>query len=339
MKPRYLYLDIIRIIACFMVVVMHSMRGGENANGIIYVALDTFAKPCNALFFMTSGALLLPVKTGGRLFLSKRLSKVIIPCILWTIIYNITKVAWSDQSIIETGLLLINIPFSDKAYGILWFIYVLIGLYLVAPIISPWLQSTSHKNVKAALIIWCFSLIFLIFRNYIYIPANEKQMLYYFSGYIGYFILGYYLHRYHPRMNNLLVFTLILLPYLIALIIRTPLFSEINPWSVLGYLSFFTALCAFAWFIAIQRLSPLCNVINHTTKRFITRLSNLTFGVYLTHIIVRNALWHFFPYVTSNGCIMELLLTISLTFLLSFCFTYLIANIPFANYIIGYKNK
>ena len=63
---RYYYLDIIRCLACLLVVVMHSMRGGDNANAVVYVALDTLAKPCDALFFMASGALLLPVKTNGR---------------------------------------------------------------------------------------------------------------------------------------------------------------------------------------------------------------------------------------------------------------------------------
>lgn len=87
---RYYYLDIIRCLACLLVVVMHSMRGGDNANAVVYVALDTLAKPCNALFFMASGALLLPVKTNGREFLKRRLGKIILPCLIWTLVYNVT---------------------------------------------------------------------------------------------------------------------------------------------------------------------------------------------------------------------------------------------------------
>ena len=341
MKNRYLYLDIIRCLACFMVVVMHSLRGG-GAKTI--VALDTFAKPCNALFFMTSGALLLPVVGGGGNFLKKRLSKIVVPCFLWTIIYNVEHVAFDDYSLIDAIDKLIYIPFCSNAYGILWFVYVLIGLYFLAPIITPWLISSQRKNVEFVLLLWLISLIFLIMRNYIEIPDDEQSMLYYFSGYAGYFLLGYYLHRYRPGINSILLVAFIVLPFLIALLIRMPFFSDIDRWSVLGYLSLFTALCSLWYFEIVEKITA--RLIHDDSKKslvscispIISIISNLSFGVYLMHIPVRNALWHI-PFVQAYGWKVELTLTILLTFLLSLLVAYIISKFSFAKYIIGYTSK
>lgn len=60
MKERDLSLDIIRIIACVMVVIMHSPMPSSRANGLFLSSLSYFTAPCIGLFFMVSGALLLP---------------------------------------------------------------------------------------------------------------------------------------------------------------------------------------------------------------------------------------------------------------------------------------
>lgn len=60
MKQRDLSLDLIRIMACVMVVLMHSPIPMANANGVLLSSLSYFTTPCIGLFFMVSGALLLP---------------------------------------------------------------------------------------------------------------------------------------------------------------------------------------------------------------------------------------------------------------------------------------
>lgn len=60
MKQRDLSLDIIRILACALVVMMHSPIPSDNADGLILSSISYFTAPCIGLFFMVSGALLLP---------------------------------------------------------------------------------------------------------------------------------------------------------------------------------------------------------------------------------------------------------------------------------------
>lgn len=57
-------LDVIRILACVMVVLIHSPLPESNAdNSLLLVLVSYLAAPCIGLFFMVSGALSLG---GGR---------------------------------------------------------------------------------------------------------------------------------------------------------------------------------------------------------------------------------------------------------------------------------
>ena len=60
MKQRDLSLDLMRVMACCMVVLMHSPIPSANANGLLLSSLSYVTTPCIGLFFMVSGALLLP---------------------------------------------------------------------------------------------------------------------------------------------------------------------------------------------------------------------------------------------------------------------------------------
>lgn len=61
MKERVLYLDILRVLACVMVIMMHAPMSSANANGLFTVTLTYFTMPCIGLFFAVSGALLMPI--------------------------------------------------------------------------------------------------------------------------------------------------------------------------------------------------------------------------------------------------------------------------------------
>lgn len=60
MKQRDFSLDLMRTLACVMVVLMHSPMQTDSANSLILSSLSYFTAPCIGLFFMVSGALILP---------------------------------------------------------------------------------------------------------------------------------------------------------------------------------------------------------------------------------------------------------------------------------------
>lgn len=144
--------DILRVFACLLIVCMHAPVPSEQANGLFLSTLSYFTAPGIGLFFMLSGALLLPLKTDTFTFLKKRISKVVFPTLFWTLFYLGANVILRGETIDITKIL--SIPFSTQGNPVLWFMYTLIGLYLLSPILSRWLTNSSKKEVVFYLGLW-----------------------------------------------------------------------------------------------------------------------------------------------------------------------------------------
>ena len=193
MRERVVYLDVVRVLACIMVIVQHSPMV-DVVSSVLLSASAFLTYPCCPLFFMVSGALLLPMEScSPEVFIRKRLSKVLWPTLIWTLLYFGRRIVIGDAVSLTSVL---SIPFSAQGCGILWFMYVMIGLYLITPIISPWLRGANRKEVELFLILWGVTLLYSHIEGFLQIATGYNNMFYYFGGYLGYFVLGYYLHHY-----------------------------------------------------------------------------------------------------------------------------------------------
>ena len=200
MKKRDYSLDAIRVIACTMIVLMHSPMSGLGTSGIVLSGISYLTAPGIGLFFMVSGALLLkwnidkPFET--KVFLRKRFTKILIPLIFWSL------VGWGLDA---HGV-------KNAELGVLWFMYCLAGMYLLTPILSRWLSVADVKEIEFYLLLWLVTLCVPFVK--IFFPVNEgdTSWLYYFHGYVGYYVLGFYLQNYMERrisMGRKLMFSLV----------------------------------------------------------------------------------------------------------------------------------
>ena len=197
-KERLYHADVVRIVACLMVVLMHSPMPDDNLIPIFTSGLTYLTKPCIGLFFTLSGYLLLPVKSAPSdsfTWAWKRIKKFLCPLVIWSLIYLLVNGVLLSGDFTKS-----SIPFSPQV-GVLWFMYVLIGLYFVAPVISPWLQQASKKTIQLYIALWGISLLFPYLSPFISILDNAYGVLYYMSGFLGYFLLGYYIRYYGIAMK------------------------------------------------------------------------------------------------------------------------------------------
>lgn len=332
---RNISLDIIRITACLMVVLMHSPISGEGAlaHGAFLSALSYLTSPCVPLFFMVSGALLLKEETrelGTGAWLRRRLGKVVFPTIVFSLFYiyiNGTSENW--------GKAILSIPFSAQGHGVMWFMYALIGLYLITPIIKPWINKAGKKETGIYLMIWGVTLLFPYLGLFVEINTSNTGALYYLSGYVGYFVLGYYLTKWRLRKMEYIILGIITIA-----VLPLPLLNKVLGWgldfySAFWYLSAPVCVMAIAWFCTIYRL------FDGKEKTYPTgvTISNLCFGIYLVHIyIMRNILWNLDIIKEINNYYIQTGAVFLLTAMLSFGVCWLISLLPFGQYIIGYKN-
>lgn len=248
-NARNFQLDLLRVIACIMVVAMHSPippKTPSALDGVFLSSLSYLSAPCIGLFFMVSGALLLPVRDPYNIFLTRRFTKIIFPTLVWTLIYIVANVlkCGADSFSIRS---ILSIPFSSQGTSVLWFMYTLSGLYLLAPVISPWIERASEKEMRFYILLWGISLCYPILRLMLKINESETGMLYYFSGYLGYFVLGYYFKSYWPGLPSR---KYVYMASICAISLITPVILrlwgvKIQFYSLFWYLSIFVAImCA-----------------------------------------------------------------------------------------------
>ena len=219
---REVWLDYLRVTACFLVMVIHGTEpfylGGDG--GLILTATDAFwvalaeglARCCVPVFLMVSSYLQFPLHYSTGEFFKRRAVRILVPLAIWTLVYALV---WGEPVKNLQGLLL-NFNY---AAGHLWFVYMLVGVYLVMPLLSPWAHKVSRKELSIYIGIWLVTTLFPCIRTLVGgeapliqaadgLPAaalfplwgeaswNPFGLFYYVSGFIGYLLLGLYLRKF-----------------------------------------------------------------------------------------------------------------------------------------------
>lgn len=197
-------IDLLRVAACFMVVLLHvSAINFQQFGGGWWAAnfWDSLSRACVPIFFMISGATLLVKSEMVSVFLRKRASRILIPLVFWSSLY----LWWLQHNGVETGNWLLAILKGPTMYH-LWYFYAAIGVYLFVPMLRRFYQGASDSERRYFLVIWFVVQSVYPTAQAIYGMSLSGQCgylqlgiladVYYlqsFSGYIGYMVLGAYL--------------------------------------------------------------------------------------------------------------------------------------------------
>ena len=158
--------------------------------GNIFDSISRFAVP---LFVMVTGALLIPQEIGIKTFMQKRLKRILLPFLFWSVVYVVFSFVNDTATTHYSFFDIVKICCSkvkSGAYYHLWFVYMLIGMYLIIPILKKWVKSCTEKDLIYFLVIWVIVLFFTYPIVNKYMPKIE---IHFFTGFVGYLVLGYYL--------------------------------------------------------------------------------------------------------------------------------------------------
>lgn len=328
MKPRILYLDILRIIACVMIVFMHSQRAGMDIPAWFLSGSSYVTAAGIGLFFMISGALILgkakSLSEGKELdtisFLKHRLLKIAIPLAFWSLLY------WALSSIESSGL------------GVMWFLWTIGGLYLLSPILIRWLQHAPLREVELYLCVWAVSLLYPFIKLIMPVDEGDTSWIYYFHGYAGYFVLGYYLANAPMERLRSCRWAFVALFSVFTLFAPCAVLFlgfEVDFYSLFWYLSLPVALQCVAWFVSFRKLEPQLSQLSTTQSSRISKLSAMTFGIYLSHILVlRIGLWNV-PLLSEVTGIPYMILNTLIALPVATLLTWILGKVPGGKWIIG----
>ena len=220
LRGRAVNVDLIRTIAMVGVLLLHAagrfsitsselnqLNPLEFARWGIVDVYQSVAVPLGVpLFLMLSGALLLqPSKTDEslRVFFKKRWARIGLPSLFWGGAYfvwdfSVQKIPFSTAAIIQ-GIL--NGPYTQ-----LWYLYVLVGLYLLTPILRAIIAQADETIIKYFIMLWVVAVAIIpFFRLFTTYELNSNVFT--ISGYVGFFVLGTYLSTVQIRRSTLLFFT------------------------------------------------------------------------------------------------------------------------------------
>lgn len=352
MKQRQYHLDILRIVATVFVVLLHvsaqqwSAAATDSVAWHVYNIGDSITRWSVPAFAMISGALFLdPERTISiKSLYTKNVVRLAVAFVVWSLVYAIYKTSAEEFKFRVFAERVI------KGNGHMWFLLMIIGLYLLVPLLRQLCKD--EKCMKYFLLLsFLFNIVApTVFSNIMPIlPESDMKTLLMFvkpdytmmqmdfvMGYSFYFVLGYYLNsRKQSTAFRIVAYIAAILGVLIT-IIATHKASVMLGWKYNAFYSNFSlnvfvqAVGYFVLFKAIPwRVGP-------RGGKVLGVLSKCSFGVYLMHELLIGMLYRYFgiSVLTFPAYISVPLLVVGIS-LVSLVFSFILNKIPLLNkYIV-----
>ena len=311
-EQRIAFVDWIRVIACFMVMLVHASEnfyGADNsglAGNMSMLANESnrfwvafydggVGRTAVPLFMTISAFLLIPLKPGMSMteFYRRRMLRILPPMLVFMLLDCFLPLAWGGMTWETSWADFCRLPWNFPSMaGHLWFMYPLISLYIIMPVVSPWLEKASAKDERIFLYLFAFSTLMPWFHRFVSDELwgecfwNGFHMLWYCSGYLGYLVLAHYI-RYHLEWSDKRRISVGLICFLVGVAftawsfwlkgvpgvaIETPMLE----WS--------WEFCTFNVLLATFGLFLMFSTIHKPAPKLITSVAKLSFGMYLMHM-------------------------------------------------------
>lgn len=334
--------DILRALATIAVIVLHVtaslLISMESLTdwwiGNIVESSVRFSVP---VFFMLTGALLFNKEYSIKIFLKKRFFRVIIPFVFWNIpyiLFSLTLKVLHQEELDFSKIFVFSIDqFKNGSSYHLWFVYTLVGIYLFIPIISKWIRNSSHNEILYFLIIW---LITVLFTYPILSFFKTKVDLSYFTGFLGYTVLGYYLTKINfdsSKKKDFIAMILFFTGLIITIIGTYFLFKFKGEMDELyyEYLTLNVLMCSIGVFLFIKDK----NIKNQYVLKFLNLINKFSYGIYLVHVLILIFLTKLGITCFFINPFIGIPLTAVLCLMFSILIVYIVNKLPYGKYISG----
>ncbi len=301
---REIYFDCLRLMAAFAVIALHvaaqnwyKVEAGTFAWNVFHI-YDSFVRWSIPVFVMISGALFIggPPKKLERIF-RKNICRIVTAFIFWSAVYAL----WN--------LLLGTIGWKNalrefvEGPAHLWFLFMIVGLYLIVPFLRK-----IAENDKLIEYFVLLSLLFTFVLPYFVMVISlysgkagtiagglfHNMNFEFATGYVSYFVFGYYFSRADISRNRRIIIYLSGIAGMAVTIFAarifpvseetaSPMFHDCMILNVM--------LTGVALFLLAKNSGRIRNVSGRTKDR-LRKLSEYSFGAYLVHILVIKMLDH-----------------------------------------------
>lgn len=356
---RFLILDFIKIVAILGVVSIHTIytvyaRTDFFGGSSWYLAnfINAFARSSIPLFIMVSGYLMLAKDYSFKDMLNKAFWRMFLPLFVWVLVYEF----WSQYFFgVKENFLSIYQGYISGNLNIFYFFVIMIGLYLVTPVIKPFLRD--RKNSEILL----FSIVMLVISSIMtlgnYVLLHDQRIWNFVTlwiPYLGYYLFGHYLYLSNQKFTTK-NFICALLTFIFGLSMVN-FFNYLNMyWLQKGFLLFWYGngggLHFFDEFVSpaviIMSLSLFTMIyvsrnafesLPNFIKKIISYIGASTLGIYVLHSLVLNVLevkYGMMIEYVSGDLWFFMISKIVIAFIISLILSLILRKIPLIKMIFG----
>ncbi len=192
-----------------------------------------------------------------------------------------------DMSLVKS---FIKNLYAGNVHIHLWYLYMLVGLYLITPIVKPYVNNVKKEALVYFIAIWFITNGIIVFLEKFTI-YNIGLNLSFFHWSLGYYILGFFLEKYNPSTKQRKIAYILGILGLIGTTYGTYLLTENNGGELVEHLYSYLAPNVMFMSLAIYLLFKSTNW-NKTIDNMpiinslITSFNKTSFGIYLIHLLV-----------------------------------------------------
>jgi len=328
-KSYFNFVDIVRAAGIFLVLLLHISTQPVAVPPSVSFEMawwtsdffNSIARPCVPLFVMLSGYLLLqPAKVNEplKVFFKKRWARIGVPLIFWGVIYSVWIILF-DGAHFSINFLVFNM--LNGPYVTFWYLYMLIGLYLLTPILRVIMAYASDHIIKLLLLVW--------FVGSGLVPVatafgvNLSSQVFTLPGWIGYFLLGAYLVKTKTKPKRWKLLLLLAAGFAWTFFAEAFMMISAGPYLYIfyDYLTANVIVASVALFLLLTSVSDKSyEKMPSGAKKVIHAISAYSLPIYLFHMLLveafqKGVFGFSLTVMTLNPIIMTPLLTVIVLFL------------------------
>ena len=328
-KVRNINLDLLKVLACVGVVLLHTTMGGFKDTGswnlLTYLYyLGTYSIP---LFFMVNGYLLLGKREITSHYILQKVKWILITVSSWNIIVWLFKRDFTVNPIKKIVGSLIQ-----KGYFFqFWFFGALILIYLCLPILSKFLNSKRRYLYILALLI-VIGFIVELANIFFQMPLQTHVMqtfrlwtwffYYILGGYIAQFNVDNLKYRFKNWMKIVSILLVLISPIILFFLAKN---TYHNLFAEYFYDILFVKFTSLGIFLMVLTLS-----LNENGSKWIVSLSNQTMGVFVIHTYVMKIWEKLIAFSFTGAYLWFAIFTLSISFIV----IGILMRIPYLNRIV-----
>lgn len=323
-------IDLLRIYACFSLLPFHYCTYGQMSTPISFQYTNEVIKSLFGfhvpLFLMIGGALFLSKESISikRLY-AHNIAHIVLIYVFWSAVYGVFDIILNIGNVkgLRDLLVWFVMDIRDSHYH-LWYLPMIIGVYILVPLLH-----VAFGNGRNPLILKYISAVFVVFGILIYtlllIPVKAdtyhtmltKLDVGSFSGWLGFFIIGYYLFQNRNRISEKLMNILIVLSIVSLVMVIVINLERVPAEGINTYMSYFSMPCFVIESTTFLGFVRMKECPSEKKKGLIASIADCMLGTYCIHDLVMSLVHMVFDFIPDSMFIVRIAIVVPISFVLS----------------------